>query len=149
MENHNLIKILQAGDKTIEYYYLQYVNDFVATENFASYFGLSVDGANLVINQGRFINANKVPLELTITRKDFLNWYYINISDKQWFDLIESIYNDVKENLLNCGEYIGFTVEDIFNSLDSSQIENIPIIQVSGYNKEQSVANELKNRLSE
>jgi hypothetical protein len=135
MNNLNLIKILQAGDNEIEKYYLQYFNDFLTVDKFAEYNNLSLDGANLIVNQGRTVNINKVPIKLNITRKDFINWYYINISAKERFDLMECIYNEVTESLLNYGETLGFTVEELFNSLDLSQIESIPLSHVSGHNE--------------
>jgi hypothetical protein len=134
MNNLNLIKVLSAGDNEIEKYYFIFKNDFLNVERFADEFGLCVDGANLIINQGRAINRKK-PLELTITRKNFVNWFYVDITYKERADLMESIYNEVTESLLNYGETLGFTVEELFHSLDLSQTENIPISHVSGHNE--------------
>ena len=48
---------------------------------------------------------------------------------------MERIYNEVTESLLNYGETLGFTVEELFDSLDLSQIESIPLSHVNGHNE--------------
>ena len=57
-QKSNLIKYLNSNEQTIINIYLIYVNDFISVERFAEYYSLSVDGANLLINQGRNLNNN-------------------------------------------------------------------------------------------
>jgi len=71
MENIKLIQYLKEN-RQIELY-LDYVNNFGTVERFAEHYGLSKDGANLIINQGRELNK---PIKLQITKREFLDYYF-------------------------------------------------------------------------
>jgi len=57
-QKSNLLEYLNSSKQTIIIIYLIYVNDFLSVERFAEYYTLSVDGANLLINEGRRLNNN-------------------------------------------------------------------------------------------
>ena len=117
MENSKLIHYLSENRQSE--LYLDYVNNFVTVKRFAEHYGLSIDGANLVINQGRELQK---PIELQITKREFLS-YYFESGLKKERDSIKDCLMDELINSLVIKDTFSINTVEIFDGYDHGNIQ--------------------------
>lgn len=116
MENTKLIQYL--SENTQAELYLDYVNNFVTVERFAEHYGLSIDGANLIINQGRELQK---PIELQITKREFLDCYFNSGGSKESKCIKDCLIDELINSLITYNRYSINTI-DLFNEYNHDSI---------------------------
>lgn len=116
MENTKLIQYLNENRQAE--LYLDYVNNFVTVERFAEHYGLSIDGANLIINQGKELQK---PIKLQITKREFLDHYFNSGGSRENQCIKDCLIDELINSLVLNNSYSINTVE-IFESYEHGNI---------------------------